>query len=98
MAQSPDLNIVKCVRDYMTKQKHLSKSTSEDQLLVIQDVWNNLSSFKNCPNVRTDAAFKAKGIHTKYCFDVDFSSVHLKHFVNTIILKAFLVNSIFSCS
>ena len=41
--QSPDLNIIESVWDYMKRQKDLRKPTStEDLWLVLQDVWNNL--------------------------------------------------------
>ena len=41
--QSPDLNILESVWDYMKRQKDLRKPTSTEHLwLVLQDVWNNL--------------------------------------------------------
>lgn len=86
--QSPDLNIIESVWDFMKRQKDLRKPTStEDLWLVLQDVWNNLPAEflqKLCASVprRIDAVLKAKGGHTKYWFDLDFSSVHSLHFVN----------------
>ncbi|XP_051789511.1 thiamin pyrophosphokinase 2 isoform X2 [Erpetoichthys calabaricus] len=70
--QSPDLNIIKCVWDYMKRQKDVRKRTStEDLWLVFQDVWNNLPAEflqKLCASVprRIDAVLNAKGGHTKY--------------------------------
>lgn len=41
--QSPDLNIIESVWDYMRRRRDLRKPTStEDLWLVLQDVWNNL--------------------------------------------------------
>ena len=86
--QSPDLNIIESVWDYMKRQKDLRKPTSTEHLwLVLQDVWNNLPAEflqKLCASLprRIDAVLKAKGGHTKYWFDLDFSSVHSLHFVN----------------
>lgn len=70
--QSPDLNIIESVWDFMKRQKDLRKPTStEDLWLVLQDVWNNLPAEflqKLCASVprRIDAVLKAKGGHTKY--------------------------------
>ena len=66
----------------------LRKPTStEDQWLVLQDVWNNLPAEllqKLCASVprRIDAVLKAKSGHTKCWFDLDFSSVRSLNFVN----------------
>jgi len=84
--QSPDLNIIECVWDYVKRQKDVRKPTStEDLWLVLQDVWNNLSAEflqELCASVprRIDAILKAKGGHTKYWFDLDFSFIHSLHF------------------
>src|SRR4029434_6967919 len=41
--QSPDLNIIESVWDYMKRQKDMREPTpTEDLWLVLQDVWNNL--------------------------------------------------------
>ncbi len=43
--QSPDLNIIESVWDYMKRQKDSRQPTStEDLWLVLQDVWNSLSA------------------------------------------------------
>jgi len=51
--QSPDLNIIESVWDYMKRKKQLRLPKSTEELwLVLQDVWANLpSSFKNCVQV-----------------------------------------------
>ena len=70
--QSPDLNIIESVWDYMKRQKDLRKPTSTEHLwLVLQDVWNNLPAEflqKLCASLprRIDAVLKANGGHTKY--------------------------------
>ena len=91
----------------MKRQKDLRKLTStEDPWLVLQDVWNNLPAGflpKLCASVprRIDAVLKAKPGHTKYWFDLDFSSVHWillidQNKLSTLqFLKAFLVYNIF---
>lgn len=71
-SQSPDLNIIDSVWDYMKRPKDLRKPTSTDDLwLVLQVVWNNLPAVflqKLCASVprRIDAVLKAKGGNTKY--------------------------------
>jgi transposase len=70
--QSPDLNIIESVWDYMKRKKHLRLPKSTEELwLVLQDVWANLPA--KCLQIlcasvprRIDAVLKAKGGHTKY--------------------------------
>ncbi|MGH0124727.1 UNVERIFIED_CONTAM: hypothetical protein FKN15_019033 [Acipenser sinensis] len=70
--QSPDLNIIESVWDYMKREKQLRLPKSTEELwLVLQDVWANLPAEflqKLCASVprRIDAVLKAKGGHTKY--------------------------------
>ncbi|MBN3274473.1 TCB2 transposase, partial [Polyodon spathula] len=70
--QSPDLNIIKSVWDYIKREKQLRLPKSTEELwLVLQDVWANLPAEflqKLCASVprRIDAVLKAKGGHTKY--------------------------------
>ena len=72
--QSPDLNIIKSVWDYMKREKYLRLPKSTDELwLVLQDVWANLPAeflqklcvLRSVPR-RLDAVLKAKLGHTKY--------------------------------
>ncbi|MGH0128648.1 UNVERIFIED_CONTAM: hypothetical protein FKN15_035726 [Acipenser sinensis] len=70
--QSPDLNIIESVWDYMKREKQLRLPKSTEELwLVLQDVWANLPAEflqKPCASVprRIDAVLNAKGGHTKY--------------------------------
>ncbi len=69
--QSPNLNIIESVRDYMKRLKDLRWPTcTKDLWLVLQDIWNNFSAKflqKLCASIprRTDAVSKAEGGHTK---------------------------------
>ncbi|MEQ2160387.1 hypothetical protein GOODEAATRI_033293 [Goodea atripinnis] len=77
--QSPDLNIMECVWDYMKKRDVRKPTSTEDLWLVLKDVWSNgAAEFlqKLCASVtRIDAVLKAKSGHTNYWFDLDFSFV-----------------------
>jgi transposase len=67
--QSPDLDTIKSVWDYMKREKHLRLPKSTEELwLVLQEVWPNLPAEflqKLCASVlrRIDAVLKAKGVH-----------------------------------
>ena len=70
--QSPDLNIIKSVWDYMKRQMQLRQCKFTEELWkFLQDAWNNLPAKcleKLCTGVlrRIGAVFKAKRYHTKY--------------------------------
>lgn len=82
MAWPPTEANIECVWDDMKRQKDLTKlSSPEDLWLVFWDVCSNLPAEilqRLCARVprRPDAVLKAKGGHTKYGFDLEFSSVH----------------------
>ncbi|MEQ2242695.1 hypothetical protein ILYODFUR_038667 [Ilyodon furcidens] len=77
--QSPDLNIMECVWDYMKKRDVRKTTPTEDLWLVLKDVWSNGAAEvlqKLCASVpRIDAVLKAKSGPTIYWFDLDFSFV-----------------------
>ena len=70
--QSPDLNIIKAVWDYLDRKKLEKQPTTAEELWdVLRDVWNNipvdfLPKLQDSIPHRTDAVLKEKGSQTKY--------------------------------
>ena len=70
--QSPDLNIIEAVWDYMDRKKLEKQPTTAEELWdVLRDAWNNipgnfLEKLQDSIPHRIDAVLKEKGSHTKY--------------------------------
>ena len=70
--QSPDLNIIVAVWDYLDRKKLEKQPTTAKQLWdVFRDAWNNipgnfLQKLQDCIPHRIDAVLKEKGGHTKH--------------------------------
>ena len=70
--QSPDLNIIEAVWDYLDREKNKKQPTSKDQLWrVLKEAWDNipedyLQKLQQSLPKRIAAVIKSKGGHTKY--------------------------------
>ena len=70
--QSPDLNIIEAVWNYLDRKKQENQPTTSEELWdVLRDAWNNipgdfLQKLQDSIPYRIDVVLKEKGSHTKY--------------------------------